>query len=97
MLYSVKFTPESQFDLQEIFDWYELQSIGLGDKFLDCVKDVSKKLSNTPGIGSLRFDDVHCTMIKKFPYFIFYTFNEKDKLVIIYRVFHTSRKPLWEK
>lgn len=97
MAFAVKFTLESKKDIQEVYEWYEFKSLGLGDKFIEALDDKINKLSITPGIGSIRFDDVHCTILNKFPYFIYYSFDTYLQSIVIYRIFHVSRKPLWEK
>ncbi len=64
-------------------------------KFL---KFVDKRINNlcvTPGIGSIRYDEVRCTMIKGFPYIIYYTIKKSSKQVIILSVLHAFRKPIW--
>ncbi len=96
MAFSVFFTPEAQNDLQEAYDWYESKSAGLGERFINAIDEKLSALTKTPGIGSIRYDEIRCTIIPNFPYLIHYGVNQSSQVIIAYRIFHTSRKPLWE-
>jgi plasmid stabilization system protein ParE len=97
MYFNLLFSPEAQNDLQEIYDWYETALPGLGERFIDELEKKIFKLANTPGIGAIRYEDVRCTLIPDLPYLIHYGVNLVQKQIIAYRIFHTSRKPLWDK
>ncbi len=46
----------------------------------------------------VRYDQVHCLPIKKYPYMIHYTISEKEKTVMVRAIFHTSQDPnKWKK
>jgi plasmid stabilization system protein ParE len=95
MAFTSVITKNARSDIQEAITWYNDQQDELGKKFL---KFVDKKINNlcvTPGIGSIRYDEVRCTMIKGFPYIIHYTVKKSSKQVIILRVLHAFRKPIW--
>lgn len=62
-------------DIQEAIFWYNDQQDELGKKFLQFVNKKISDLCITPGIGSIRYDNVRCTMVKAFPYIIHYTIN----------------------
>ena len=82
-------------DIQEAIFWYNDQQDELGKKFLQFVNKKISDLCITPGIGSIRYDNVRCTMVKAFPYIIHYTVNKQSKQIIILRVLHAFRKPIW--
>jgi plasmid stabilization system protein ParE len=97
MSFLILFAPGASIDLQKIFDWYNEQQPGLGNLFLDSIHKRLQKLSQAPATGSIRYDTIRCTIIPKFPYLIHYSIDIKKNEVIVYRLFHSSRKPLWEK
>jgi plasmid stabilization system protein ParE len=97
MSFQLFFSPDAQNDLQEVYDWYETKLSGLGDRFIDAVEKRLLQLANTSGIGAIRYEDIRCTMVPDFPYLIHYGVNLVNKQLIAYRIFHTSRKPLWDK
>ena len=97
MSFNLLFSPEAENDLQEIYDWYETALPGLGERFIDELEKKILKLANTPGIGAIRYEDIRCTLIPDFPYLVHYGVNQSKMQIIAYRIFHTSRKPLWDK
>ncbi len=48
MSFVILFAPGASMDLQEIFDWYNVQKEGLGDLFLDSMDKRLQKLSQAP-------------------------------------------------
>jgi len=82
--------------LQEIYNWYENQQTNLGDRFLQAIDECVTKILATPTAASIRYDNIRCKLLKRFPYLLHYSFDEKGQVVIIYRVYHTGRQPLWK-
>ena len=97
MPFKLVFSPEAQNDLQEIYDWYETKLPDLGERFIDEVEKRLFQLAHTPGIGPIKYEDIRCVLVPDFPYLIYYGVNLTNKQIIAYRIFHTSRKPLWDK
>ena len=95
--YVVKLSPSAIEDLKEAYNWHESRlSEGLGHRFLKQVDKSMLELSIVPSKGSIRYANIRCTMVNKFPYLIHYEINDKTNSIIIYRIFCTFRKPLWE-
>ena len=92
MAFKIKIEPEALQDIQKGINWYNEQSPGLGRKFLSEVKAYFKKLKTNP-FYQLRYDNVHCLPLKKFPYMVHFTINEKENLVIVRAVFGTHEDP----
>ena len=97
MPYQILFSPAAKLDLEEALQHYEAISLTLGERFTNHLDDRLELLSITPGAGAIRYEDVRCTFIEKFPYLIHYTVDNVQEAVTVLRIFHTSRKPLWEK
>ncbi len=97
MPFKISFSQQAHADLQEIFDWYEEQQPNLGDRFIKAVDECTERLSVTPDSASIRYDNIRCRLVKHFPYLLHYSVNTPGGIVIVYRIFHTSRKPLWDK
>jgi len=97
MTYKIKVEPEALQDIQDGIDWYNEQQTGLGRKFHTEVKTFFKKLRSNP-FFQIRYDEVRCIPLKKYPFMIHYTLNEKEKVVVIRAVFNTHRNPgIWKK
>jgi predicted ester cyclase len=95
--FKIRIEPEAHQDIQEAIDWYNQQQQGLGRGFHTEVKSSFKKLKIHP-FFQVRYDNVHCFPLKKFPYMIHYTVDEGNKQIIIRAVFNTSRKPeIWKR
>jgi plasmid stabilization system protein ParE len=96
MPFTILLLPQTKQDLQEAYEWYSLQQLDLGERFLEHVEEKLVRLSITPGIGSIRYDDVRCTMVDKFPYLIYYNVNYYNNSITVLRILCTYKKPLWE-
>ena len=57
-------------DIQEITDWYNSQLKDLGARFQKQLKFQINSLKTNPHIYALRYANVHCLGVKKFPFFV---------------------------
>ena len=92
MAFKIKIEPEVQQDIQEGIDWYNEQQPGLGRKFHAEVKASFKSLKINP-FFQVRYNQVRCLPLKKYPYMVHFTVDEKNKTVIIRAIFNTSKDP----
>ena len=92
MPFTIKVEPEALEDIQVGIDWYNENQAGLGRKFLAEVKACFKLLKINP-FYQIRYDDVRCLPLKKYPFMVHFTVHEADKLVIIRAVFNTHLDP----
>ena len=83
-------------DIIPAVEYYENISIELGNKF-KIVLDNNINTIKTNPFFAIRYKDVRCLYIKKFPFMIHFSVNEIDKVVKIHSVLHTSRNPnIWK-
>ena len=95
--YAIKLSPSAIEDLKEATEWYASRlSIGLSSRFIKEVDASLTQLATIPGRGSIRYEHIRCTLVNKFPYLIHYEINHLTETIIVYRIFCTFRKPLWE-
>ena len=80
-------------DLDEGFQFYELQQIGLGDYFLSSVKADIESLKVTAGVHRILYADYHRLLCKTFPFAIYYT--KRDAEITIFAVVDCRRDPAW--
>jgi plasmid stabilization system protein ParE len=81
-------------DIQESYDWYEEQSIGLGGRFVDEVDDYLALISKNPFQFAVQFSEKYrFALLKHFPFRIVYRIDERREYVYVSAVFHTSRDP----
>ena len=96
MRFKVEYNPDFFDDIVQAVDWYNEKNTGLGDKFFKNVKKQTAKLSSAALLFAVKYNDVRCMQIKKFPYLVHYRVNEQTKTVKVEALFHTSRDPkIW--
>src|SRR5580698_5234845 len=84
-------------DIQETTDWYNEQSPGLGSRFQKQAKTQIDKLKNSPEGYSVRYADVRCMLVEKFPFLVHFIVDNSKFQVEVFAVIHTSRNPkIWE-
>ncbi len=92
MAFKIRIEPETFQDIQDGIDWYNNKQKGLGRKFLTEVKSSFSKLKVNP-FFQIRYDNVRCYPMPKFPFMIHFTIDESAKFVLIKAIFNTSRYP----
>jgi plasmid stabilization system protein ParE len=84
-------TPEAEAEMGEAFDWYEEQLSGLGSDFLLNVDAALQAILRNPKQFPCIYKNLRRTLIRRFPYQIFFLL-EKSKIVVL-AVFHGRRSP----
>ena len=98
MHFHLKIDTDALNDIQETIEWYELQLKGLGLRYKTQAKKQINSLKKEPYIFSIKYNEIRCRKIEKFPFLIHYLINENTKTVTDFAVFHTSRNPeIWKK
>lgn len=93
-MFSINFLQTATADLQESFDWYEEQSVGLGDRFVNEVDHHLDLISENPFQFAVQFSEKYrFALLKHFPFRIVYRIDEDRECVYVSAVFHTSRNP----
>jgi mRNA-degrading endonuclease RelE of RelBE toxin-antitoxin system len=83
-------------DIQQATDWYNGQSKGLGSRFQKQAKAQINSLKKNPLGYAIRYADVRCMLVKKFPFLVHFNIDENQHLVEVFAVYHTSRDPkIW--
>ena len=58
MNYVLVFRPEVREEVNEAYDWYETQKLGLGDEFLDGVEQTLNQISSRPELYQTVYRDL---------------------------------------
>lgn len=96
MRFQLKIDTDALHDIQETFEWYELQLKGLGLRCKTQVKKQINSLKKDPYLFSIKYNEIRCKKIEKFPFLLHYELNEILNFVTVFAVFHTSRNPeIW--
>ncbi len=78
MSYSTILDPRALFDIQEAIDYYEDQEPGLGERFESALNQSILMLEQTP-FFQVRYDNIHCLPLKKYPYMIHFSIDENKQ------------------
>lgn len=87
----VRLTAAAEADLREAFEYYEFCRAGLGREFLSEFDSALEIVARHPGGFRLVHKHVRRTMMRKFPFGIYYV--ERDHLLTVIAVFHAARDP----
>jgi len=88
----IEILDEAEQDLFDGFAFYERQSIGLGDYFLDSIFSDVESLHLYAGIHPLHFG-YHRLLAKRFPFAIYYRIQ--NEVIRVYAVLDCRREPAW--
>jgi toxin ParE1/3/4 len=90
--FAVLFPHEALIQLQKNIDYYNLQQQGLGKRFAMAIKTAAKVLETNP-FFQVRYDNIRCIPINKFPFMMHFSINEDTKNVRIIAILHTAINP----
>lgn len=79
-------------DIQKAFDYYNGIYGDLGEKFENAVKATISQIVQNP-FYQIKFQNIRCLKIKKFPYTFHYTIDEKYDEVHVLALVHTASDP----
>ena len=92
MNYTIILDSRSVQDIQQAIDYYNQQQPGLGSQFEKTLDEHFVILQHNP-FFRVRYDNVRCLPMKRFPYMIHFTADEQSAIVIIQAVLHTAGDP----
>lgn len=92
MSFSIAILPSALSDIQKAIDYYDEQQIGISQKFESELNLLFLSLQKNP-FYQLRYKTVHCLPLKKFPFMIHFTVDEKTSTIYVRAILHTSLNP----
>ena len=93
--YLLAYSQGSIKDIEEAVDYYNKQQSGLGNKFIADIEKTLASIKRNPFHASVKYDNIRCAGLKKFPFAIHYSIEEDIKRTIIVAVFNTWKEPFW--
>ncbi|SEP04766.1 MULTISPECIES: type II toxin-antitoxin system RelE/ParE family toxin [Mucilaginibacter] len=93
MFYTVEILLKAQVELLKSLEWYDEQLEGLGDRLEFSVLKKINSIANHPLLYPSKKSDFRECKVDDFPFLIVYKVNNQKKLVTVYSIFHTSRRP----
>lgn len=93
--YAIIFSPVTFDDVEKTVTYYEEKQEGLGKRFATHLQLTLNIIKSNPFFATVRYDDIRCVLIKKFPYLVHYHIDEEEQIVTILAVYSTYKEPLW--
>ena len=87
----LSYTERAKFDVDLAFSWYERQQRGLGFEFLSCIETGTQSILDYPEMYRIYYSNFRRCIIKRFPFSIFYTIEQKS--IVIHSIFNNSQNP----
>jgi plasmid stabilization system protein ParE len=70
MSYGVLIRPEAELDIQDAFEWYEAQALGLGSEFIRAVDTCLSSMGRNPLAYPILYKQARRALIRRFPHSI---------------------------
>lgn len=95
--YRIKISSEALYDIRDIALWYDTQKTGLGIRFQNAIIKQIETIAENPHIFAIRYKEIRCMVVKKFPYMIHFYLNPNTFTIEVLAVIGTNRNPIvWE-
>ncbi|WP_040334686.1 type II toxin-antitoxin system RelE/ParE family toxin [Candidatus Magnetobacterium casense] len=91
MIVRLIISPEAENDLLDAYRWYENKRMGLGSGFMKSIEASLNALQRYPKAYPVIYKNIQRVLIRRFPYGIFYIFD--NETVYIIAVFHIKQEP----
>ena len=91
MAYNVIIQPQAELELDDAYNYYDEQKIGLGFDFLEQFVDVLEILENNPFLFQKIDGEKRRAFIRKFDYNVIFVIKGNE--VFILAIMHGSRSP----
>jgi plasmid stabilization system protein ParE len=78
----VAYLPEAQDDIDAAYQYYEQRLAGLGDRFLDELRQVVERVADHPALYGTVHQDIRAAPLRRFPYVVYYRPEPTRVLVI---------------
>ncbi|PSB31871.1 type II toxin-antitoxin system RelE/ParE family toxin [Stenomitos frigidus] len=83
--------PEAELEIQDAFEWYEAQTLGLGSEFVRAVDTCLSGIGRNPLAYPIIYQQARRALVRRFPYGILYVFDQD--IISVVACFHSKRNP----
>ena len=94
MPYTICITPTAADDISNAIEYYNALATDLGYRFADVIAGYFERIARTPTASAVRYKNIRCKPVARFPFLITFTIDEASRSVNILRVFNTYQEPL---
>ncbi len=97
MSFPTKILLDARLDIIGAIAWYNEQQAGLGKRFRDALTETIHAIREQPLLFAERYRGVRLAPLRKFPYLVYYVFDEQQQRIVIIAVLHGGRNPeVWK-
>ena len=93
MSFEVKILLKARDEFKNSVDWYEDQLEGLGKRFAKSVFSKLDSIADNPAQYPFKKLDFRECKITDFPFLVVYKIDNTKQVIVVYSIFHTSRRP----
>ena len=93
--YTVIFSPMALIDIEQAIYYYNGLQAGLHKRFATQLQITLNAIRRNPFFAAVRYDNVRCAQVKKFPFLVHYTIDEPAQIVTIAAVYSSYQEPFW--
>ncbi|WP_372950739.1 type II toxin-antitoxin system RelE/ParE family toxin [Mariniphaga sp.] len=91
--FKVRIEPDALNDIREISAWYNEQLPKLGTRFQKAAIRQINLLERNPQIYAIRYREIRCVLVRKFPYLVHFYIDENNDAVEVLAVISTYQNP----
>lgn len=91
--YQVVFSRLALDDIEQAVTYYNKQQKGLGKRFATQIQVALTAIKRNPFFASIRYENVRCAQVPKFPFLVHYLIDETSATVTIAAVYSTYQQP----
>ena len=89
----VSFHKLAERELKDATRYYDLESPGLGQAFLDAVRRICVAISDHPQSGAVVVEGIHRRLVRRFPYALLY--SVRSGRIRVLAVMSLKRRPMY--
>ena len=95
MPYTILVTTTAMEDIADAVEHYNAIATDLGYRFADLVAEYFTLIAKLPTASAVRYRNVRCKTMRRFPFLIMFTIDEDAHAVQVLRVFNTYQEPFY--
>jgi plasmid stabilization system protein ParE len=93
MKYKYRFDPIAANEYEAAYSWYTERSQKAGDRFITTVEEAIDTICENPYRYRKSYKELREVILKKYPFYLIYSIDEKKKTILIVSVYHQKRNP----
>lgn len=93
MSYTYSLLEEAQQDYEESLNWYAERSLQAAEKFVITIESALQLICLNPTRWRNKYKKFYELSLRKYPFTIVYTIEEKERQITVSAIYHHKRNP----